>query len=127
MDYKRMLCWLMPHEKKALLEENQNYNVPLVFAKNFEEFKGSIQEKDYLVFSPHYISKWYTKTVDLVRSYPKLLFHLYGRIINRSIQKELDLMCEANVVDNQYTPGNLLAEFIGRIDIETEAIAWKNT
>jgi len=50
MKYKRMLCWVRPHEKKEP-KETVNGRFPLVFAKNYEDFKNQITPDAYLIFS----------------------------------------------------------------------------
>jgi len=42
MKYKRMLCWVRPHEKR-MLKEAVNELFPLVFAKNYDDFRSQIK------------------------------------------------------------------------------------
>jgi len=115
LKYKRMLCWVRPEEKKDLLEIIHRFYeyFPIVFAKNYEDFKLQIQEGDYLVFSIVKASKGFQKCLELVRNFPNLFFHLYYRPSDDGFMtcNEFKLFKEPNIVGQQYMPGLLIEEF----------------
>jgi len=114
MKYKRMLCWVRPHEKKEL-EEAVNGRFQIKFAKNLEDFKSKILPNDYLIVS---LSKARCgeKTFNLVRDFPELTFHLYQIRSNEVNTVSGDeLMMEKNVVDGQYGARELVGNYLGEI------------
>jgi hypothetical protein len=50
MKYNRMVCWVNRNDAKNLKKANADYNISLVFAKNYDDFKSLIEKDDYLVF-----------------------------------------------------------------------------
>ena len=87
MKYKRMLCWVRPHEKKKLKEIVGN-KFPVIFSKNYEDFRKNIKNGDFLLFSIVKASKGFKKCQQLVRSFPQYTFQTNVnklRISNRRI------------------------------------------
>ena len=114
MKYKRMLCWVRPHEKKEL-KEAVNDQFPLVFARNYEDFKSQILPDDYLVMS---LSKARcgVKIFNLVRQFLRNTFHLYQLRLNEiNTISGGELMMEENVIDGQYGAGELVDNYLGKI------------
>jgi len=114
MKYKRMLCWVRPHEKRELMEA-AGEQFPIKFAKNLEDFKSKILPNDYLVVS---LSKARCgkKVFDLVRGFLGWKFHLY------QIQPDEintvpggELMLESNVIEGQYGARELVGNYLGEI------------
>ena len=83
MKYTRMLCWLSRDEIKKLKNENEKYNIPIVFAKNYEDFKASIKNDDYLVFSIKKANCNFTKLELLLEEFSKIFFHVMRRLDNK--------------------------------------------
>jgi hypothetical protein len=116
MKYTRMLCWVRPHEKKEL-KEAVNGQFPLVFAKNYDDFKSKICEGDYLVVSLSKARFGIKKLQELVRNFVNNKFHLYQLCEYEEITySEFKIMDELNVVDGQYGAKELSGNFLEIID-----------
>jgi len=115
MKYKRMLCWLNQQDRKLLQNTNSQYDIPIVYSKNFNDFSSQIKEDDYIVVSCSSLSSKYNKIVALAKQHNRKIFHIFYRQ-NNSGQRELDFMCEPNVVSLQYSPDELIKEFLGEKD-----------
>jgi len=109
-----MLCWVRPHEKKELIEEIKG-RFPVVFAKNFDDFKGQIQDGDYLVMSITKV-RCGKKVFELVRQFPDNRFNLYivGPTEFFPCLAGL-LMNEPNVTDGQYNAQEIVDNYLGVI------------
>jgi hypothetical protein len=117
--YKRMLCWVRPHEKKALIEAVDN-RFPVAFAKNIEDFRNSITENDYLVFSQTKANFCYKKVLELVRSFPNFRFNIYAVPFIRGqktkmYRKGSYIDIERNVTDGSYEAQELVDNYLGII------------
>jgi len=112
MKYKRMLCWLNQQDRKLLQNTNSQYNIPIVYSKNFNDFSSKINEDDYIVVSCSSLSSKYNKIVALTKQHSRKIFHIISRQ-NMNGQRELDFMCEPNVVSRQYGSNELIKEFLG--------------
>jgi len=112
-----MLCWITAQDKKWLQTINKDYSIPIFYSKNFNEFSSEIKDDDYLVVSCNSLSRKYTKMVTLSQQHNTKIFHIFGRWTDSNIQKELDFMCNPNVVSHQYGPTDLILEFLNKIDI----------
>lgn len=106
-----MLCWLNRQDRKLLREVNAQFEIPIFYSKNFDEFSFEIKEDDYLVVSCSALSSKYNKIEALARKHGKKIFHIFSRQ-NSNGQRELDFMCEPNVVSLQYGPKRLIDEFL---------------
>jgi len=113
MKYTRMLCWVRPHEKKEL-KEAVNGQFPLIFAKNYEDFKNQIKNDDYLVFSIVKAAHGYKKCKALVQSFPHHNFYLYYRRNNDGFMtdNEMTLFEEPNIVSGQYDASILVLNYL---------------
>jgi len=113
MKYKRMYCWVRPNEKKAL-RETSNGQFPLVFAKNYDEFKSQINDDDFLVMSIIKAVRGLKKMQELVRSFPQNMFHLYYRSNEDGCMtdNEMTLFEERNIVNGQFMPSGLIKNYL---------------
>ena len=112
MKYARMLCWVRPHEKKEL-KEAVNNQFPLVFAKNYDDFKNKIREGDYIVMSLSKALFGLNKLQALVRSFPSSIFHLYSlKDTEEMFYQQSLIMNEQNVIDGQYYADELRDNFL---------------
>ena len=102
-----MLCWVRPHERKKLKAVIGN-KFPVIFARNYEDFKNNIHTDDYLLFSIVKASKGFKKCRQLVRSFPQCTFHLYFRDDGVTTNNELDMFLENNVASGQHTYLNIV-------------------
>ena len=117
MKYDRMLCWLSREEVKRLKAENKNYNIPIIFAKNYEDFTSQIKDNDYLVFSTKKAKHSMKKLLSMLHQFPNNYFHLYVRTNEGDMSSnELDIQLERNV-SCMYDPNELIKEFVGEIDV----------
>ena len=117
MSYTRMLCWLSRDEIKCLKKENENYRIPIVFAKNYEEFKALIKNDDYLVFSTKKAKHNMNKLLTMLYSFPNNFFHLYVRTNDGNMSaNEIEIQREKNV-SCMYDPNELIKEFVGEINV----------
>ena len=78
-----MLCWLSRDKIKHLKAENKNYNISIVFAKNYDGFIALIRDNDYLVFSTKKAKYSMKKLLAMLHSFPdnycqNKLMHLPG-------------------------------------------------
>jgi len=112
MKYKRMLCWVRPHEKKEL-KEAVNGQFPLVFAKNFEDFKNQIKKDDFLVMSIVKAVRGLRKMQELVRLFSENKFYLYYRSNEDGFMtdNEMKLFEETNIVNGQFMPLGLIDRY----------------
>ena len=114
MKYKRMFCWVRPHEKKEL-EKAVNGQFPLVFAKNYEDFKKNITQNSYLIIS---LSKARCgiKIFNLIKQFSDSIFHLYQiRTEEINTIPGGNLMLENNVIPGQYGAKELVNNYLGII------------
>jgi hypothetical protein len=102
MKYTRMVCWVRPHEKIEL-KNAVNNQFPLVFAKNYDDFRNKITPNSYLVISLSKAKFGLKKLQNLVRLFPNNIFTLYEVRNNDLItNSEYAIMNENNVTDGQY-------------------------
>jgi signal peptidase I len=114
MKYKRMFCWVRPHEKKAL-KKAVNEQFPLEFAKNFDDFKKQIRKGDYLIFSLSK-AKNISKVLQLVRSFSSIKFNLFALREKDYIKPcHIIIMKEKNVTKGQYLADTLVLNYLGEI------------
>jgi hypothetical protein len=114
MKYTRMLCWVRPHEKKELINA-VNGQFPLIFPKNYEEFKNSITPESYLIFSATR-ARYLNKLINLVRMFPDCTFFIYGQRANEEGEdKAFFIQEEPNVTKGQYVAKDFYANFINEI------------
>jgi len=113
MKYKRMLCWVRPHEKKEL-EEAVNVQFPLVFAKNYDDFKNQINKDDYLIFSLSK-AKNIKKIKSLVQFFPENKFNLYTLGEEIMDINHFKIMEEKNVTRGQYSAEHFVSNYLGEI------------
>ncbi|GBU28947.1 hypothetical protein R84B8_02509 [Treponema sp. R8-4-B8] len=101
MKYKRMLCWVDKQEKTKIQQENNKFNIPIFFTKNYDEFKEEINDNSYLIIS---IKKAkYKKTMDIIHSFPNNKFHVLGRLDGAfTTIRESNLLEEKNVWNPKY-------------------------
>ena len=117
MKYNRMLCWLSRDEIKRLKMENKNYNIPIVFAKNYNDFLSLIRDNDYLVFSTKKAKHNMNKLLIMLHSFPDNFFHLYVRTNDGDMSlNEMEIQSEKNV-SCMYDPIELVQEFVGEINV----------
>jgi len=110
MKYKRMLCWVRPHEKKEL-EKAVSDRFPLIFAKNFDDFKQQIKDNDYLVISISRISIGWDKINNLIKEFTNNLFHLLDKKAGYYTVKELlFLTAQSNIINKKYYPEEIVEE-----------------
>jgi hypothetical protein len=114
MKYKRMLCWVRPHEKKEL-EKAVSGQFPLMFAKNYEDFRSNITQDSYLVIS---LSKARCgeKIFNLIKQFSNNCFYLYQiRPEEINTIPGGKLMFEDNVIMGQYGAEELRDNYLGII------------
>ena len=113
MKYTRMLCWVRPHEKKEL-KEAVNGQFPIVFAKNYYEFKSQIKEDDFLVMSIVKAVRGLKKLQELVRLFSQNKFHLYYRSNEDGFMtdNEMTLFEEKNIINGQFMPSGLIQNYL---------------
>ena len=109
-----MFCWVRPYEKKAL-EKAVNGQFPLVFAKNYDDYKNRIKKDDYLIFSLSR-AKNLNKVKLLVRSFPNFQFNLYALGEERMVSYHFEIMDELNVTRGQYTANCFVENYLGKIE-----------
>jgi hypothetical protein len=120
MQYSRMLCWISRDEIKHLKEENKNYKIPIIFAKNYDDFITLIKDNDYLVFSIKKAKHSMKKICNMVRSFKNNYFHLYVRTNDGDMSSnEIEIQSEKNV-SFMYDPNELIKEFVGEINVAEE-------
>jgi hypothetical protein len=120
MKYTRMLCWLGRDEIKKLKSANTGYNIPIIFAKNYDDFKSKIQADYYLVFSTRKAKYGMKKIQNLVHAFSNNIFHLFVRTNDKEMSlNEMNIQDEKNVT-NMYDPIDLIREFAGEIDVAEE-------
>jgi hypothetical protein len=78
MKYTKMVCWVDKKEKKELNKAN-NLNIPIIFAKNKDEFVSFINKDVFPVIS---IKKaFHINTVrNIVRAFPNIRFYAMMRL-----------------------------------------------
>jgi hypothetical protein len=114
MKYKRMLCWVRPHEKKELKKAVKD-QFPLVFAKNFDDFKNNIAPDSYLIFSATR-ARYFNKLRNLIRMFPDCTFFIYGQRADEECEdKAFFIQEEPNVINGQYIAKDFFANFINEI------------
>jgi hypothetical protein len=114
MKYNRMLCWVRPNEKKELKEAVKG-QFPLVFTKNYDDFKQQINEGDYLVFSLSRARKL-RQLQSLVRSFPNYKFYLYALGEEIMLSCHFEIMEEPNVTKGQYDANCFVENYLGKIE-----------
>jgi len=111
-----MLCWVRPHEKREL-KKAVNGQFPLVFAKNYDDFKTQIKDGDYLVVSLTKAKNGFSRIKELVRSFLNNIFVMYQLRDNEAFTHlEFLIMNEPNVVDGQYDAIEIRDNFLGIIN-----------
>jgi hypothetical protein len=114
MKYEKMLCWVRPHEKKELKEAVAG-RFPLVFAKNYEDFKAQITDDAYLVFSASR-AKRLTALQKLLYLFPNNIFVVFGEgPEEEGVYKVSFLRNEPNVVKGRYSEFEIVDNFLGKI------------
>jgi hypothetical protein len=117
MEYLRMLCWVSRDESKCLKKENEKHKISVAFAKNYEDFKKSIKDNDYLVFSVKKANKYFSKLELLLKTFPNISFHAIRRLDNKGTSyQELAILEKLNVIHLPYDEYELFLEFKGEID-----------
>jgi len=113
--YARMLCWVRPHEKKELIEA-VNGRFPIVFAKNYDDFKNQIKEDDYLIFSLSKTRFKLKKINELVDLFPENMFYLFNLKDNEMMYaSQATIMDKENVKEGQYNAEDLCKNYLGFI------------
>jgi hypothetical protein len=115
--YTKMLCWLSREEIKKIKGANISYNVPLIFAKNYDDFKTQINDNYYLVFSTKKAKHNMNKLLAMLRLFPNNYFHLFARTNDKEMSlNEMNIQDEKNV-SCMYDPIELVQEFVGEINV----------
>jgi len=114
MKYKRMLCWVRPHEEKELIAA-VNGQFPLVFANDYSDYKKEIRENDYLVISLSWAEKL-EEIQMLIRAFPQFKFNLYALGDEIMDTYHFKIMEENNVTNGQYGAEHLVLNYTGEID-----------
>ena len=134
MKYKRMLCWVRPHEKKELKEAVKR-RFPLVFAKNYDDFKNQITDDSYLIISLSKAKFGFTKLKSLQKDFPLNKFHFYTLRNNEYLSaSQFHIMDEENFIPGQYNAKEFVDNFCGIIpdlyksrENEKNSKKWKKT
>jgi hypothetical protein len=114
MEYKKMLCWVRPHEKKELKEAVKG-RFPLVIAKNYNDFISKITDDAYLIISLSKTKFSFKKIQSLQNNFSnKIHFYMlkddeYFTVIHYNI------MDEKNSIPGQYSAKELVNNFLGII------------
>jgi hypothetical protein len=115
MKYKRIVCWVRPHEKKEL-KEAVNGQFPLVFAKNYEDFKNQITDDSYLIISLSKAKFGLVKLKSLQKDFPLNKFHFYTlRDTEYLSVSQFRIMDEENFIPGQYNAKEFVDNFLGII------------
>jgi len=115
MKYKRMLCWVRPHEKKEL-KEVVNGQFPIVFAKNYDDFLKQITDSSYLILSLSKAKFGFTKLKSLQKDFPLNKFHFYILKDSEYLSaSQFHIMNEENFIPGQYNAKELADNFLGII------------
>jgi hypothetical protein len=114
MKYTRMVCWVNLKEKQYIKNTNLQHNIPIIFAKNYDEFRSLINENSYLVLSIMKAKFSYNKVCNLVQEYPNFLFHVIRRLDDAFTTKnEYSFLAhEINVIHKQYDAIDLINEYL---------------
>jgi hypothetical protein len=113
MKYTKMLCWVRPHEKKEL-KEAVNGQFPLVFAKNYDDFKNKITDDSYLIVSLSKAKFGYRKLQMLQKYFYSNKFHFYSVKDNEFLSaKQFFIMEESNSIPGQYIAKEFVNNYLG--------------
>jgi hypothetical protein len=112
MKYKRMFCWVRPHEKKEL-KEAVNKQFPLKIEKNYNDFKSKINENDYLILSLSKVKFGFNKIQKLIKQFSNFQFNFYElKDLDEMIAKQALIMNEKNVIIGQYSANELRDNYL---------------
>jgi len=120
--YKRMVCWVRPHEKEALKKEVDK-KFPLRFVNNVKTLKRKIKEGDYIVVAQIYAKDWLPQLQDIARTFKNNTIALYTFTNGEDdlAEEAGELMWEPNVIGGLFAANNIAANFIGIIpDLEKD-------
>jgi hypothetical protein len=108
-----MFCWVRPHEKKEL-KEAVDGQFPIIFAKNYNEFKNQIKNDDFLVMSIVKAVRGLKKMQKLVRIFPQYKFYLYYRSNEDGFMtdNEMTLFNEQNIINGQFMPSGIIGAYL---------------
>ena len=116
MKYKRMVCWVRPHEKKEL-KEAVNGQFPIVFAKNYDDFKSKIKKGDYLILSLSKVKFGFNKIQKLIKQFSNINFNFYEiKEFDEMMANQALIMNEKNVTMGQYSANELMNNYLGIIN-----------
>jgi hypothetical protein len=129
MKYKRMLCWVRPHEKKEL-KEAVNKQFPLVFTKNFNLLKRKMKQNDYVVIACSFVETVYEELKKLVEAFPQNIFIFYDRLENEDFSVydakfifECHKMNITNVIGGLYIAQDMVKNYLDIIpDLEKDLL-----
>jgi hypothetical protein len=98
-----MLCWVDRQEQAEIKAESKKYNIPLIFAKSYDEFKSKIEGSSFLVVSTK--KARYKKLFDLAREFSNCIFHAFYKMDGLPVTlNEHYLFIEPNVSPNMRCP-----------------------
>jgi len=116
MKYKRMVCFVNPQEREGI-NKVVNDQLPLIFAKDYNNFKDCLHENDYLVLSIQKANKELVELKSLLNNFKQYKFHFIGHLDGEGFSpEEFEILDEENAVSIPYDIEELLLEASGKID-----------
>ena len=116
MKYKRMLCFVNPQEREVI-KKVVNNQLPLIFVKDYNCFKDSLNEDDYIVLSILKAKNELAELKALLGNFKQYKFHFIGHLDSEGFTpEEFEILDEENAVSVPYDIEELLLEASGTID-----------
>ncbi|GHU52106.1 hypothetical protein FACS189450_01950 [Spirochaetia bacterium] len=115
MKYTEILCWVDRKEKAEIKAEDNPNKIPLIFAKNYEDFKNKIKPSSLLTLSLK--KARYKKVFELAGKFPNNLFCAFEKLDDAIVTPiESDFLHEIPNVNKkgshlQHAPSELFIEF----------------
>ncbi|GHV75145.1 hypothetical protein AGMMS49940_24470 [Spirochaetia bacterium] len=78
MKYTKMVCWINRDEQKEMKAANISHTIPIIIAKNKDDFISKIDDTSFLIVS---LKKARTSSlIKITRSFPDMTFYTMGRL-----------------------------------------------
>jgi len=114
MKYKRMLCWVRPHEKKEL-KEAVNGQFSLILTNNYDNFKDNITDDSYIAISLTVANKNLKYLKKLLQDFPNKEFNIILNC-NCLYNKVIDIFSDEEKVYNHFTISQLVENFNQKVE-----------
>jgi hypothetical protein len=113
MKYKRMVCWVRPHEKQDLIAEVKE-RFPILFADDVKSLKNLIKPNDYVVMSCGFAEDFLEEMLDI--AHMKNTIALYDRTEDEDFTVNAgDVLGEPNVINGFWWSEDIVKNFTGEI------------